>query len=261
MPKNSVICEINTWVWLNELAWTCGGAVTLASVPEQEWDRVAALGFDMVWLMGVWERSPAGVRIARDHPDLQREFSAALPDFTPADVVGSPYAVHRYVVDEHLGGPEGLQRARADLGRRGIRLMLDFVPNHVATDHPWTTEHPEYFVHEDGFIAHGRDPYFPPWTDTAQLNFFRTDTRQALIAELRNIARQCDGVRCDMAMLVLNDVFSKTWGERAGAPPNASPNIFLRRPRHRRTRHRPRQLPAARSQEFAQALRRLRGST
>ena len=86
MPKNSVIYEINTWVWLDDLTRKYGGPLTLASVPEDEWDRVAALGFDMVWLMGVWERSPAGLRIAREHPDLQREFAAALPDFTPADL-------------------------------------------------------------------------------------------------------------------------------------------------------------------------------
>jgi len=113
--------------------------------------------------------------------------------------------------------------------------MVDFVPNHVAPDHPWLTEHPEYFVQGSaddlvadpvGFlavggavIARGRDPYFPPWPDVAQLNGFAPGLRQAAADTLRDIADQADGVRCDMAMLLLNDVFARTWGGRAGAVP------------------------------------------
>jgi len=102
-----------------------------------------------------------------------------------------------------------------------MALILDYVPNHVAVDHPWTVEHPEYFVHEaDGSIAPGRDPYFPPWTDTAQINACHPAARAACIATLEDISRQCDGVRCDMAMLLLSDIFRKTWGNRAGATPS-----------------------------------------
>ena len=74
------------------------------------------------------------------------EFRRALPDFEPEDNVGSPYCVRRYVVDDHLGGPEGLAIARLELSNRGMNLILDFVPNHVAPDHPWVAEHPEYFI-------------------------------------------------------------------------------------------------------------------
>ena len=81
--------------------------VTLATVPQEEWDSIAALGFDAVWLMGVWERSPAGIRIAMQHPGLQADFRRALPDFSEKDNVGSPYCVRRYLVDENLGGPRG----------------------------------------------------------------------------------------------------------------------------------------------------------
>ncbi len=222
MGPNPWIYEINTWVWLDSLARGEGRPVRLGDVPEQQWDAIASWGFDAVWLMGVWERSPAGVRIAREHQALQREYRDALPDFRPEDVVGSPYAVHRYVADAHLGGPAGLKSAREALARRNMALLLDFVPNHTAIDHPWTAQHPEYFIHDDaGGIANGRDPYFPPWTDTAQLNIFNAGARAALIGAMEDVAGQCDGVRCDMAMLLLNDVFRKTWGERAGPAPQA----------------------------------------
>ncbi len=214
------IYEVDTWPWLDGLSRKYGRPVQLGSVPKEEWDDLSSWGFDAVWLMGVWERSPAAISIAREHPDLQASYHYALPDFTPADVVGSPYAVHRYVTDAHLGGPAGLRQARQELARRNLALILDYVPNHVAIDHPWTVEHPEYFVHEaDGSIAHGRDPYFPPWTDTAQLSAYHPAARVAYIATLKDIAQQCDGVRCDMAMLFLNDIFRKTWGDRAGSPP------------------------------------------
>lgn len=214
------IYEVDTWPWLDALSRKHGRSITLDSVPEEEWNEIASWGFDAVWLMGVWERSRLGAAIAREHPDLQASYRSALPDFTPADVVGSPYAVHRYVADAHLGGPAGLKQARQELARRNMALLLDFVPNHVVLDHPWTVEHPEYFVHEaDGSIAHGRDPYFPPWTDTAQVNAFSPALRAAYIATLQDISLQCDGVRCDMAMLFLNAIFRKTWGDRAGAAP------------------------------------------
>ena len=75
------------------------------------------LGFDAVWLMGVWERSPAGIAIALENDGLVESFRRALPDFVTADVVGSPYCIRDYRVDAHLGGPAGSPRARAALGR------------------------------------------------------------------------------------------------------------------------------------------------
>ncbi|RNC68231.1 MAG: hypothetical protein ED859_10825 [Desulfuromonadales bacterium] len=235
-PKYPVIYEINTWVWLGDLSRKYQRPVDLASVPEQEWEAIAAQGFDAVWFMGVWERSPAGIEISMRNPGLLDDFKRALPDFSSGDNVGSPYCVRRYVVDDHLGGgAKGLATARNTLAQRGIRLILDFVPNHVAPDHPWVNNHPEYFVQGNAddarndpssFIeaggkvfACGRDPFFPAWPDVLQLNAFNGGLRGAAAATVNSIADQCDGVRCDMAMLMMSDIFQRTWGERAGATP------------------------------------------
>jgi glycosidase len=210
-------------------------SVDLGNVPPDEWAALAKFGFDAVWLMGVWERSPKGIAIANQNTDLVDEFRRTLPDFRPEDNVGSPYCIRRYVVDAHLGGPEGLAIARQELGKRGMKLLLDFVPNHIAPDHPWVAEHPGYFVlgnAEDVKIdpasylqirgtvyARGRDPYFPAWPDVLQLNAFQPELRRAAIETVFSIAAQCDGIRCDMAMLVLNQIFERTWGSRVASPP------------------------------------------
>jgi hypothetical protein len=234
-PRYPSLYEISTWVWLSDLNRTYGRSIDLASIPAAEWDAIAEYGFDAVWLMGVWERSPAGIAIANKNQGLLENFRRALPDYRPDDNVGSPYCVRRYVVDQHLGGPEGLAVARGELSKRGMNLLLDWVPNHVAPDHPWAHEHPEYFIrgnHDDlkndpsSFIdpggivvALGRDPFFPAWPDVLQLNAFEPGLRQAAIEALSSISQQCDGVRCDMAMLFLNHVFERTWGDRAGQRP------------------------------------------
>lgn len=235
MTPHPVLYEINTWVWLAELSSRAGRPVRLESVPASEWDRLADFGFDAIWLMGVWERSPAGLAIAQANPEWQAAFRQALPDYQPADLVGSPYCVRRYSVDPRLGGPDGLAFARREMARRGLRLILDYVPNHVAPDHPWTAEAPDCFVqgNDDDLsgnprsflrvgprvFALGRDPHFPPWPDVLQLNAFSRSLRQRAIRTLDEIGDQCDGVRCDMAMLMLHAVFERTWGDRAGPRP------------------------------------------
>jgi hypothetical protein len=234
-PKHPIIYEINTWVWLQELGRKHHAPISLATVPEKEWDALAHLKIDAVWFMGVWERSPAGIAISMDNQGLLAGFRRALPDFVETDNIGSPYCVRRYVVDGHLGGPEGLAVARQELALRGMRLILDLVPNHVAPDHPWVIEHPEYFIQGSAdeakrdqasfttvagkVFACGRDPYFPAWPDVLQLNAFNAGLRAAVIETVSSIAEQCDGIRCDMAMLVMNNIFERTWGERAGPQP------------------------------------------
>lgn len=238
-PKYPILYEINTWVWLHELSQKYKRPIHLGNVPAKEWDAIASLKVDAVWFMGVWERSPASVRIAMENKTLVADFRRALPDFSAADNIGSAYSVRRYVVDKHSGGPEGLTVARRMLAKRGTRLILDFVPNHVASDHPWVSKHPEYFIQgsaddlkrdPDSFMevagkvfAWGRDPYFPAWRDVLQLNAFGPGLRRAAIETVSSIAGQCDGIRCDMAMLLMNKIFERTWGDRgghrAGTPP------------------------------------------
>ncbi|HXW82357.1 MAG TPA: alpha-amylase family glycosyl hydrolase, partial [Acidimicrobiales bacterium] len=145
-PEKPVIYEVNTAVWLDDLSRRHGRRVTLGDVAGADWDSVTPDGVDAVWLMGVWERSPAGLAVANANAELKASWWAALPDLRSEDIIGSPYCVRRYVVDPIFGGPEALAKARTALDSRGVRLLLDYVPNHVAPDHPWTSEHPERFV-------------------------------------------------------------------------------------------------------------------
>jgi Alpha amylase, catalytic domain len=145
-PGQPVIYEINTAVWLTELSEAAGQRLTLADVPAAAWDDVTPAGVDAVWLMGVWQRSPGGLALAMANPELLASFRDALPDLTSSDVIGSPYCVRSYLVDAAFGGPDALAAARTALHDRGVSLLLDYVPNHVAPDHPWVRDSPELFV-------------------------------------------------------------------------------------------------------------------
>lgn len=234
-PKEPLIYEVNTMAWLWELSQKWNRRITLANVPEEEWDRFWRMGTDAVWLMGVWQRSPKSAELAIKDPKIVEQCRDILDDFAPEDIVGSPYSIKCYSVDERFGGNEGLLLAREKLGQRGIKLVLDYVPNHVAHDNPWVDEHPEFFIEgdekdlrrdPDGFVkiggrifACGKDPFFPPWKDTVQVNCFDEGFRRASVELMRKIADLCDGIRCDMAMLLLNKVFKSTWSERVSDPP------------------------------------------
>ena len=233
-----LVYELYARPWLADLARRLGRRITLAEAPRGELDRLAATGADFLWLMGVWPSGPRGIEIARTLPELRAEYRRLLPDFAEADVGGSPYSIAAYSVDPLLGGAGALAWLRARLANRGIRLLLDFAVNHTGVDHPWVTESPDLYVQGDEedlarapreffavetqlgprVLAHGRDPYFPPWTDTAQLNLFHPETRRRLRDTLLELADLCDGVRCDMAMLALTEVFDHTWWGRARAP-------------------------------------------
>ncbi|MER3524689.1 MAG: alpha-amylase [Ignavibacteria bacterium] len=233
-----IVYEVNTRVLMNELSQQSGTPLRLDQIPDTLLDEWQQLGFDAIWLMGIWSPSKRSREIARTHEGLREEYRRALPDVTDEDIGGSPYAVGAYTVARSLGGARSLSALRRKLARRGMGLILDFVSNHTARDHPWVSAHPEYYINgrngeetekpgeffrtrtTKGFrtIAFGRDPHFPSWTDTAQLNPYLPAARTAMIDTLQKIARMCDGVRCDMAMLLLREVFMRTWGAYAASP-------------------------------------------
>jgi hypothetical protein len=227
--------QINTRVWLTELSRQLGRPASLDDVPDAQLDRFAEMGFDWIWLLSVWQTGPLAQQISRTNPQWRHEFQETLPDLSDEDIPGSGFAITGYTVHEALGGDAALARLRKRLRQRGLRLMLDFVPNHMGLGHPWVESNPEHFIpgseldlvrapqnytwvrrkNGDLLLAYGRDPYFDGWPDTLQLNYANPDTQDAMTGELVRIAGQCDGVRCDMAMLVLPDVFERTWGKRA----------------------------------------------
>jgi glycosidase len=234
-PRYPSLYQINARVWLTELSQKLGRAATLDDVPDAELDRLAEKGFDWVWLLSVWQTGPGAQQVSRSNAEWRREFQETLPDLREEDIAGSGFAITGYTVHKNLGGDAALARLRERLRKRGLRLMLDFVPNHMGLGHPWVEDHPDYFIrgteHDlarapqnytwvkrkggDLLLAYGRDPYFAGWPDTLQLNYANPALQEAMIGELTRIAGQCDGVRCDMAMLVLPDVFERTWGQRA----------------------------------------------
>jgi Alpha amylase, catalytic domain len=233
-PLYLSLYQINTRVWLTELAGSLARPVTLDDIPDAALDDLARIGFDWIWLLSVWQTGLAGQRISRANREWRKEFEETLPDLREEDIGGSGFAITGYVVHPSLGGDAALARLRERLRQRGLRLLLDFVPNHMGTDHPWIEQHPDYFVHGSEIdltrspqnygrvttsrgnllLAYGRDPYFSGWPDTLQLDYGNPATQAAMSAELGKVSGQCDGVRCDMAMLILPDVFERTWGRR-----------------------------------------------
>ena len=224
--------QINTRVWLERLSREARKPMTLADIDDTTIDGFAEKSFDWIWLLSVWQIGAAGRAVSRSNPQWRAEFKAILPDLTEDDICGSGFAITAYTVSDPLGGETALAQFRERLAKRGIKLMLDFVPNHTAPDHPWVRTHPNYYVEgsEEALtgspknylrvetdrgpkiLAYGRDPNFPGWPDTLQLNYANPELQAARIAELTAIAGKCDGLRCDMAMLLLPEIFQRTWG-------------------------------------------------
>lgn len=233
-PLYPSLYQMNTRVWLTEMSQAIGRHATLDDIPDADLDSLSQMGFDWIWLLSVWSTGQAGQAVSRGNAEWRREFQETLPDLREEDIAGSGFAITGYAVHPNLGGEAALARLRERLRKRGMKLMLDFVPNHTGLDHPWVETHPGYYVpgtegelagapmnytlirrkRGDLILAYGRDPYFAGWPDTLQLDYSNPDTQEAMAGELLRIAAQCDGVRCDMAMLILPDVFERTWGRR-----------------------------------------------
>jgi hypothetical protein len=232
LQRYPLLFQINTRIWLRRLSREACKRVTLADIDDTTIASFAESGFDWIWLLSVWQTGAAGRAVSRRNPQWRAEFQTILPDLTEDDICGSGFAITAYTVSEALGGEKALVQFRERLARRDIKLMLDFVPNHTAPDHAWVKTHPDYYVEgsEEGLagapqnylrvktdrgpkiLAYGRDPNFLGWPDTLQLNYANPELQAARVDELIAIAGKCDGIRCDMAMLLLPEIFQRTWG-------------------------------------------------
>jgi hypothetical protein len=237
------VYQINTRVVLAEVAQGMGRPATLEDLSEPFLDQLAARGFRYLWPLGVWQTGGLGRAIVMKDPHLLARLKHSLPGLGDADLVSSPFAITGYQVHRDFGGEAALATLRERLARRGLGLILDFVCNHIALDHPWVEHHPEFLVggsSEDlarepqnyfravtrsgpRILAHGRDPHFDGWTDTVQLNYRHGGLREAQLEVLAGIADRCDGVRCDMAMLLEPEVITRTWGGRSRPGDGSAP--------------------------------------
>lgn len=241
-----------THVWLDQLTKQYGYPVSrLDQVPDAELDLLARRGFTGLWLIGVWERSPASRRIKQlcGNPDAH----------------ASAYSLFDYVVAEDLGGEAGLLNLKERAWRRGIRLASDMVPNHTGIYSRWILEHPDWFVQadqmpfptyqfsgedlshdpavtiqiEDGYwnrqdaavvfrmidrrdgertryIYHGNDGTSIPWNDTAQLNYLLPQVREAVIQTILHVARLTPIIRFDAAMTLAKKHYQRLWFPQRG---------------------------------------------
>lgn len=224
------IFQINTREFLVRM----GNKIRLTDVPSEIWREIATYS-KAVWLMGIYQESEMGKLNAYKYA---HEYRYALPDVSYRDIVSSPYAIYSYTPDSRIiESWEKFDVFRHRLKQLfGLGIVLDFVPNHVALDHPWVKKHPDWFIHftqeeierfpglkddcffvqthnkGDLWIAHGKDPNYPPWNDTAQFNYGNPVVQRVMRAQALALSDHCDGLRCDMAMLVNQETFLRTWG-------------------------------------------------
>lgn len=181
--KNAVIYELNTRQFTPE--------GTFAAAAEHL-DRLEAMGIDIIWLMPI-------------HPIGEEKRKGEL---------GSPYSVADYRgVNPELGTMEDFRAFLAAAQDRGMRVILDWVANHSAWDHPWVTEHPEWYTRNAaGDIVH---PPGTDWTDVADLNFDNREMRRAMTDAMRFWVEDVgvDGFRADVAHGVPTDFWVRAIGE------------------------------------------------
>ena len=222
--KHPILYEISTRPWLYELSKKYKKSITkLKDIPLEEFDYLKENGIEIVWMMGVWKLGEYGLEF-----DKKLDYSEVLPGWTTDDVIGSPYAIVEYTCNPDIGTDDDLVWLREQLHSKGMKLMLDFVPNHSAVDAPTAKSNPKLYVrapegvqnpkrYTDSGLAYGKDPYFDPWRDVIQWNYWESETRKFMKDNLMTVLTFADTVRCDMAHLLLNDVFGKTWAEELNA--------------------------------------------
>ena len=229
---NPKLYEINTRVWIKQF----GEKTKFNSIPLNYFQNLSQLGINIVWLMGIWKTCPSTIEKYCFEVDLVSSYNKSLKDWTKKDVIGSPFAIDVYEVNPELGSGKELLELKKKLNDMGIKLFLDFVPNHFSADTSLIKTNPGIFLEADEelmskdtytffkpfhtsknpdecdkIFSHGRDPLFPAWRDTIQVNYFKEETRNFMTEQLIKISDLSDGVRCDMAMLPLSNVFYNTW--------------------------------------------------
>ncbi|OQC08719.1 MAG: Alpha amylase, catalytic domain [Candidatus Hydrogenedentes bacterium ADurb.Bin101] len=250
MPKVVLLAKL-AYVWLDQLSRKYGRRLSyLSDIPDAELDLLARWGFNGLWLIGVWERSPASQEIKQRMGNPEAAASA--------------YSLYDYTIAQDLGGEAALQDLARRARQRGIRLAGDMVPNHMGLYSKWVIEHPERFLQvdippfpaysfsgpdlskdervglfiEEGYwtnrdaavvfkrtdkwtggsvyIYHGNDGTSMPWNDTAQLNFLRQDTREAVIQTIIQVARRFPIIRFDAAMTLAKRHYQRLWFPKPG---------------------------------------------
>ncbi|EAY12492.1 Alpha amylase, catalytic domain containing protein [Trichomonas vaginalis G3] len=221
-PTN--LLEITTRPYLYGLSKKIGKQVkTFKDIPESEFKSWKDKGFQWIWFMGVWQVGEFGPHHDRTDPGLKEAFNHHLPGWTDEDVIGSPYSITEYKLNKELGTEADLKWLRQKLHSYGMKLMVDFVPNHSACDAPEIKTKPNFYIRcpqgenpdkskylENG-IAFGCGMWCSPWTDVAQYNYADLKFRKHQITVLKYIASVADGCRCDMAHLIINDEFCNYW--------------------------------------------------
>lgn len=250
MP-NVVLIAKNIYVWLDQLSKKYNRKMTrLDEIPDEELDQIRKWNINAIWLIGVWERSPASQKI--------KQWSGN------PEAVSSAYSVYDYTIASELGGESAFENLKHRSIQRGIRLAGDMVPNHMGICSKWVIEKPDYFIQtnispfpnysftcenlsqhpdieiriEDGYwnrtdaavvfqridrrhgdvryIYHGNDGTHMPWNDTAQLDFLKAEVREAVIQTIFHVARKFSIIRFDAAMTLTKQHFQRLWYPQPG---------------------------------------------
>ncbi len=174
---------------------------------QQQVPRLKALGVDILWIMPV---QPIG--------KVNRKGS-----------LGSYYSVADYRgVNPEFGTAADFQALADAIHANGMKLILDWVPNHSSFDNPWITQHPDWYVHRaDGSISYARDNEGKEtdWTDVAELNYDNAAMRQEMIRDMEFWldTMKVDGFRCDVAGGVPYDF----WAQARAALEKNHPQLFM----------------------------------
>jgi alpha-amylase len=165
--------------------------------------RIRAAGANVVWLMPI---HPIGVKNRKGK-------------------LGSPYAVRDYrAINPAYGTAADFRALVRAVHARGMKLILDWVPDHTSADHPWVKEHPDFYIkNERGepSVPRGPDGKLTDWTDVLQLDYKNAEVRREMIATMRFWLEQfdIDGFRVDVAGFIPYDFWREAVPELRAAVP------------------------------------------